>query len=98
MAKTIVWSRGASNSFDKIIKYLQNEWGDNVTANFVNRTYQIIDFLAEHPEMGAIENEEKLIRGFLITKHNTLFYRIDEKHIVLLKFFDNRQHPDKKLF
>jgi plasmid stabilization system protein ParE len=77
MAKTIVWNRRASNSFDSVIEYLQQKWGDRVTKNFVARTFQIIDFLAEHPEMGSIENYEKQIRGFVITKHNTLFYRIE---------------------
>jgi plasmid stabilization system protein ParE len=98
MAKTIVWNRRASNSFDSVIEYLQQKWGDRVTKNFVARTFQIIDFLAEHPEMGSIENYEKQIRGFVITKHNTLFYRIEERRIILLNFFDNRQHPSKKAF
>ncbi|HTK22465.1 MAG TPA: type II toxin-antitoxin system RelE/ParE family toxin [Mucilaginibacter sp.] len=98
MAKTIVWNHRASDSFDIIIEYLQNEWGDRVTKNFVNRTYQIIEFLSEYPEMGTLENSEKQIRGFVITKHNTLFYRIEDDNIVLLFFFDNRQHPRKKTF
>lgn len=98
MVKTIVWNRRASDSFNAIIDYLQKEWGDRVTKNFVSRTYQIIEFLSENPEMGTLENYEKQIRGFVISKHNTLFYRIDGKRIILLNFFDNRQHPHKKTF
>jgi plasmid stabilization system protein ParE len=98
MAKAVVWNHRASNSFNSIIEYLEQEWGDSVTKNFVDRTYQIIEFLAEHPEMGPIENHEKQIRGFVITKHNTLFYRIEDKRIILLNFFDNRQHPFRKVF
>ena len=98
MVKTIVWSRRASDSFNTIIEYLQDEWGDRVTKNFVSRTYQIINFLSENPEMGTLENPEKQIRGFVITKHNTLFYRIEDKKIVLLIFFDNKQPPRKKYF
>ena len=98
MVKTIVWNRRASNSFNSVIKYLQKEWGDRVTRNFVIRTYQIIELLAANPEMGSIEHFEKQIRGIVITKHNTLFYRIEEENIILLTFFDNRQHPQKKSF
>jgi plasmid stabilization system protein ParE len=98
MVKTIVWNHRASNDFNSIIQYLQNEWGDVVTKNFVIRSYQILDFLAQFPEMGRIENREKQIRGFVITKHNTLFYRIENRKIILLSFFDNRQHPGKKAF
>ena len=98
MAKTIVWNRRASNSFESIIEYLQQEWGNKVTKNFVNRTYKVVEFLAEQPELGSVENHEKQIRGFVITKHNTLFYRIEDQRIVLLNFFNNRQHPRKKAF
>lgn len=97
MVKTITWNRRASNSFNSIINYLQNEWGYAVTRNFVIRTYQIIDLLASNPEMGHIENFEKQIRGFVITKHTTLFYRIEDEKLILLNFFDNRQDPKKKL-
>ena len=98
MVKTIVWNRRASNNFNSIITYLQNEWGDRVTRNFVIRTYQILELLAENPEMGSVEHFEKQIRGFVITKHNTLFYRIEEDKLILLNFFDNRQHPRKKSY
>jgi plasmid stabilization system protein ParE len=96
MAKTIVWNRRASDSFNAIIQYLENEWGEKVTRDFVNRTYHILDLLALNPEMGSIEHPEKQIRGFVITKHNTLFYRVDDTRLVLLHFFDNRQDPKKK--
>lgn len=52
MAKTIVWNRRASDSFNAIIQYLENQWGDNVTRDFVNRTYHILDLLAEKPRNG----------------------------------------------
>jgi len=96
MVKTIIWNRRASNSFNSIIKYLQEEWGDRVTRNFVVRIYEIIDLLAVNPEMGSIEHFEKQIRGFVITKHNTLFYRIENERLILLNFFNNRQNPNKK--
>jgi plasmid stabilization system protein ParE len=96
MVKTIIWNNRANNSFNAIIKYLQNEWGDKVTQNFVIRTYQVIELLAANPEMGLIEHFEKQIRGFVITKHNTLFYRVEDEKLILLNFFDNRQHPRKK--
>ena len=98
MAKTIVWNRRASNSLNAIIQYLENEWGEKVTRDFVNRTYHILDLLAVNPEMGPIEHHEKQIRGFVITKHNTLFYRVDDTRLVLLHFFDNRQDPKKKSY
>jgi plasmid stabilization system protein ParE len=96
MAKTIVWNRKASIKFNEIIEYLQEEWGDNVTKNFVIKAFRLIDIISQNPEIGTIENKEKQIRGFVLTKHNTIFYRVDNDKIILLSFFDNRQHPQKK--
>ena len=96
MVKTIIWNRRASNSFNSIITFLKNEWGDKVTRDFVVRAYQLIELLTANPEMGSVENFEKHVRGLVITKHNTLFYRIDDERLILLNFFDNRQHPNKK--
>ncbi|WPU97659.1 type II toxin-antitoxin system RelE/ParE family toxin [Mucilaginibacter sp. cycad4] len=95
MAKAIIWNRLASNKFNAIIAYLEQEWGENVTRNFVINTYKIIELIANYPEMGTLENKEKQIRGFVITKHNTLFYRVEEDKIILLTFFDTRQSPGK---
>jgi plasmid stabilization system protein ParE len=96
MAKAIIWNRLASNKFNSIIAYLEQEWGENVTRNFVINTYKIIELIAKYPEIGTLENKEKQIRGFVITKHNTLFYRVEEDKIILLTFFDTRQSPEKK--
>ena len=54
--------------------------------------------MAINPEMVPIEHHEKQIRGFVITKHNTLFYRVEDTRLVLLHFFDNRQDPNKKSY
>jgi len=98
MVKTIIWNRRASDNFNAIIEYLQGEWGERVTRNFVTRTYQILELLATNPEMGSVEHFEKQIRGIVITKHNTLFHRIEEEQLILLNFFDNRQDPKKKAY
>jgi plasmid stabilization system protein ParE len=88
MARKIVWTKRANTKFNKIIDYLELEWGPNVTRNFVNKVYDIIDLISDQPDLGTLENPDKKIRGFLVTKHNRLFYRITEREIVLLNFFD----------
>jgi plasmid stabilization system protein ParE len=72
MAKKIVWTRRAINNFDKIIEYLESEWGKTVTQNFVQRVYSIIDLLSNQPGLGTLENPEKKIRGILLSRHNRL--------------------------
>ena len=98
MAKQIVWTKRANAKFNSIIDYLQQEWGGNVTRNFILKTYTIIELISDQPDVGVLENKEKNIRGFLITKHNRLFYRVTDKGILLLNLFDTGSGQKKKKF
>lgn len=68
MVRQIVWTKRASLNFTLVINYIEQHWGDNVTKNFIIRTFKIIDLLSEYPYLGSLEKEE--IRFFLIIKHN----------------------------
>jgi plasmid stabilization system protein ParE len=90
MVKEIVWTKRSLSKFNRIIDFLEKRWGKNVTKSFVRKTYDIVDLLSHQPFLGTIENEKLGIRGFLITKHNRLFYRVTEKELILLNLFDTR--------
>jgi plasmid stabilization system protein ParE len=98
MAKKIVWTKRADTKFNSIIEYLEQEWGPNVTRNFVNKAYDIIDLISDQPELGTLENPDRNIRGFLLTKHNRLFYRVTDREIILLNFYDPRSGRKRRKF
>ncbi|MDO8951011.1 MAG: type II toxin-antitoxin system RelE/ParE family toxin [Draconibacterium sp.] len=98
MALTIYWSKRADSKFDSIIEFIQNEWGEAVTKAFVKKVYDFLDILEEFPEIGTLENRERNIRGFVIVKQLTLFYKIQNNKIILLNFFDNRMNPKRKKY
>ncbi|SHJ68882.1 Plasmid stabilization system protein ParE [Tangfeifania diversioriginum] len=95
MALTIFWSKRADKKFDSIIAFLLEEWGEKVTRSFVKKVYEFLDILQEFPEIGTVENKNRNIRGFVIVKQLTLFYKIQGDKIILLNFFDNRMNPRK---
>ena len=98
MAKKVVWTKRASNKFDKVVEYLQTDWNENVVRAFVQRTETILELLSENPELGTVENSEKGVYGFRLTKHNRMFYRIDEERLIVLNIFDNRQSSKRKRY
>ena len=98
MALKIKWSKRADAKFDKILEYLEGEFGEVSAVKFVNKVYEFLDLLAEFPEMGTLENKEYSIRGFVIIKQVTIFYQVRDNMIVLLNFYDNRQRPKTKRF
>jgi len=98
MALEIKWSKRADNSFDRIIDFLRNEWGDQVVRTFVKKTYDFLEILAEFPEIGSIQVKERGIRGFAIIKQVIVFYKIKGKSIILIDLFDTRQDPKMKIY
>lgn len=98
MALEIKWSKRADLSFDRIIDYLEGEWGEKVTKAFVRKVYDFLDILSEFPEIGSLQLQEKGIRGFPISKQITVFYKINKQIIIILDFFDTRQDPEKRKF
>lgn len=73
MAKSIKWTKRAVAKFDNIIDYLEQNWGFSVAREFVIHTYQVIEIISEHPEIGTLENEKQMVRGFKLSKQNRLF-------------------------
>jgi plasmid stabilization system protein ParE len=54
MALEIFWSKRADNKFDKILDYLDSEWGERVTGAFVKKVYNFLDILVDFPEIGTL--------------------------------------------
>lgn len=98
MARVVKWSKHADKKYDKIIDYLLGEWGENVTKAFVKRTFEFLDLLIDFPEIGSVENEDRQIRGFVLIKQLTIFYKIKGDTIVILNFYDNRQNPKRRRY
>ena len=98
MAFEIKWTKRADQKFDLILHYLSTRWGDQTTKAFVKRVYDFLDLLTFYPGIGSIENEEKQIRGFPVTKQVIMFYRLSNTTVIILDFFDNRQSKSKKRF
>ena len=93
MALKIQWSRKADQSFDEIINYLKNEWGENTARKFVKQTFQFLSILSEFPKIGPLQVNKKDIRGFTLNKRVLVFYTIKKETIVLLDFFQTAQNP-----
>ena len=84
----------AERNFDSIISYIKQEWGEKIAEEFIQKVDDIFKLLKTFPLMGQIENSD--IRGFQLTKHTRILYRLRDNKIIILSFFDVRQNPKKK--
>lgn len=96
MALKVHWTKRAEKTFEKVVVYLLKEWSEKEVQNFVRKTNNVIGHISEKPKM--FPSSKKInIHSALITKHNSLLYKIiGNNQIDLLFFWDNRQNPKKQ--
>jgi plasmid stabilization system protein ParE len=97
MGYQIRWTKRAASGFHKLIEFLQEKWGDRSAVKFLSRTQKFLDTIQENPNIGKIESEKTKLYSFVLSRHNTIFYRLRDNKIILVAFFDNRQDPRKRI-
>ncbi len=97
MALEIVWQDRAFDRFKSTIQYIEGEFGITAAKLFTRKVLYIIQSLTQFPELGSLQIKSKSLRGIVISKQNSLFYRVSDSQLIIVDFFDNRQSPDKKV-
>lgn len=98
MNKKIIWSSLAENDFVKILEYLQENWEEKVINKFIEKIELVIHQIAINPSQYSIINKSKKIRKCVLSKHNTLFYKVSNQSIDILRIYDTRQNPNNLKF
>ncbi len=94
MAKEIIWTSTAIARFNAVVNYLEQNWSENEVTHFTDSTKSTLEYIAKYPSM--FRSPDGKYREALITEHNLMVYKVKAEFIVILTFFDTRQHPSKK--
>lgn len=89
----IIWTPKALTSYLVIVTYLEAMWYPKVVQNFVDRVDIVLDKIQRHPRLYQKAENGKRVRRAVLSKHNSLYYEVRGKTIILLRFSDNRQFP-----
>ncbi|WP_205510808.1 type II toxin-antitoxin system RelE/ParE family toxin [Longitalea arenae] len=95
MAFEVEWTEPVIKDLETIAGYIDREWSCALGDKFVDELIERVKVLAKQPFMGMASTRYPSIRSIKISKHNRLYYRIEEEKLVLLNIFDLRQHPAK---
>jgi plasmid stabilization system protein ParE len=98
MAFKIIWTEPVFKDLEVIVDYIDREWSRAIGDKFVAELKERVKVLSKQPFMGMASMKDQSIRSIKISKHNRLYYRIEEEKLILLNIFDLRQHPDKNLY
>jgi len=94
MVEEVIWLKRARQSFSDIISYLKSDWSFEIAAEFHKRTTLIIDLICEFPEIGILTKQRKVLRKFLITKHNYIIYRSFKDKLIIVDIVDTWKKND----
>lgn len=92
--KKVIWSPDAKEDLENITDYLMFQWGIEVTSRFLFHTDKIIGQLAKNPKQYPIFSFKKRIRRCVLTKQNTIYYRVKNERVEIVRIFDTRQNPN----
>lgn len=90
----VIWAPQAKKDFWNNIDYLEAEWSLKVAAHFIEKVDSTITHL-KNDNVLFIKTNYRSIYKIVITKHISLYYRIENNTIQLLRFWNNFQDLEK---
>ena len=92
MALVTRWTKEAEETFNEIIEYLENNWTEKEVQSFVRKAHKVIGQIENNPYQFKASSFHEIRKAF-ITKHNSMFYFVneDDRVVELYTFWDNRQ-------
>ena len=97
MIYPVKWMPEAELTYKTVIAYLTQNWSEKEIATFIDRTDEVIQFIAQNPRQ-YIYSKKKDAHWAVVTKQISLYYRIKSLEVELLVFWDTRQDPSKLKF
>jgi addiction module RelE/StbE family toxin len=96
--KLIIWRKAALKQVGEILDFYQNEYSIQASENLVNAIEATIEKVYKHPTIGQPSAKKKGVRSWIVKEHYRLFYIVKLKQIVVIAFYDLRQHPSKRIY
>lgn len=95
LAENVYWTDEATVSFQRIIKWLKENWSEKEIIKLVQRTEKLITTLQHYPESCRPSLKRKNVRIAVLDKHTHLIYHYNAKTktITILLFWGIKQNP-----
>lgn len=91
MSLSIRWSPNAKEELATVLAYVDEHFGSDAALNLLDAIDATTSLIAEFPQMFPRSSTRPSIRKAVISKQNSLLYRVKAKEIQILHFWDNRR-------
>lgn len=83
----------ADLDFKKIENYLFNKWSYKVLLDFYEKYDKALEILSSEKILFSTY-EDTDFRKYLLTKHNTIIYKIENEVVYIVRIMQNFQDPE----
>jgi plasmid stabilization system protein ParE len=97
MALALVWTKRAIQGFDKIVRYLEENWTDKEVRNFIRESDEFFTLLSDYPELLQKTRHYKNVYRGPMNKLTIITYRVKprKQQIEIINVRGARQRPLK---
>jgi plasmid stabilization system protein ParE len=95
MVYQIIFKKRFQNKLEKLLNYIENEFGLLVAQKFAMQLDKMFLTLQQQPSIGKPSLYIPNVRSIHAGKHNRLYYRIESNKIVILNLYDTRINPKR---
>jgi addiction module RelE/StbE family toxin len=95
MVYQIIFKKRFQNKLEKLLTYIEAEFGLLVAQKFVELLDRKFLAVQHQPFIGQPSAHIAGVRSIRIGKHNRLYYRIESNKIVILNMYDTRINPKR---
>lgn len=93
MALKVQYTDTFAYTFKVLVEFIQDNWGDKVTKDFMKETDKTIRSISAFPNMYRSSPFDKNVRVAQVRKLSSLFYTVSGEKLSLLYIVDSRQEP-----
>ena len=95
MAYKLIWPEEAVSNLESILNYLGSNWSETEVKNFKSLLIKNLELISIFPTIFPISEFAPNLRRAVLSKHNSIFYKILNEAIYITYLFDNRQNIER---
>jgi plasmid stabilization system protein ParE len=95
MANYLSWNERSISEYQNLYAYLLVQWGEGIANKVVEEVDLTLDNVRKNPEHYPVFIKRKKIRRCVVSRQTSIFFKINNEAIEILRVFDNRQSPRK---
>jgi len=93
MSFTLKFGSQAGVTYQAIITQLNERWSEKTALKFEEKVKSCLYLISENPLLHPLVDEALQLRKCIVHKNCSILYKVYEKEILVVCFWDNRQEP-----